>query len=91
MKPGDIIRAKNGKSILVENTDFDGRISLTDALSYSVQFNPRFVVDMGTLCPEMQELMGAAATGAFSNNDELYEMMRRHRRQGVEDAPLEAL
>lgn len=76
MKPGDIIRAKNGKSILVENTDFDGRISLTDALSYSVQFNPKFVVDIGTLCPEMQELMGAAACGAFSNNDELYEMMR---------------
>lgn len=76
MKPGDIIRAKNGKTILVEDTDFDGRISLTDALSYAVMFNPKFVLDVGTHCQEMQDLMGAAATGVFSNNDQLYEMMR---------------
>lgn len=76
MKPGDIIKAKNGKTILVENTDFDGRISLTDALSYSVMFNPKFILDIGTLCSEMQDFLGAAAVGAFSNSDSLYDMMR---------------
>lgn len=76
MKPGDIVRARNGKTIVVEDTDFAGRIALADALSYSLMFNPKFVLDIGTHCPEMQEMMGAAATGVFSNNDQLYEMMR---------------
>lgn len=76
MKPGDIIRAKNGKTILVEDTNFDGRISLADALSYSVMHNPKFLLDIGTHCHEMQDFLGAPATGVFSNSDQLYEMMR---------------
>lgn len=76
MKPGDILKAKNGKSILVEDTDFDGRLCLADAMAYSMIYNPRFILDVGTLCREMESGLGDAATGAFSNNDSLYEQMR---------------
>ncbi|XP_014261803.1 cytosol aminopeptidase-like [Cimex lectularius] len=76
MKPGDLIRAQNGKTIMVDYTDFDGRLALADALSYASVYNPRFVLDVGTLSKEMTDLLGAAATGCFSNNDRLFENMR---------------
>lgn len=76
MKPGDIVRALNSKTILVENTDFDGRVALADALGYSAVYNPKVVVSIGTVTKELIDLLGAAATGCFSNNDRLFEQMR---------------
>ncbi|BES92226.1 unnamed protein product [Nesidiocoris tenuis] len=76
MKPGDIIRARNGKSILIETTDFDGRMALADALVYSGVYNPKFILDIGSLSREIINLLGSGATGAFSNNDSLFENMR---------------
>jgi len=42
-KPGDLVRAMNGKSILVDNTDAEGRLILADALCYAKEFNPRYL------------------------------------------------
>ncbi|XP_014240540.1 cytosol aminopeptidase-like [Cimex lectularius] len=75
-KPGDVIRSRNGKTIIVNDTDFDGRISLTDAITYSSTYNPKFIVDVGMLCRETGEIMGQGATVVFTNNDLLYEQMR---------------
>uniref|UniRef100_A0A0A9YUC0 Cytosol aminopeptidase n=1 Tax=Lygus hesperus TaxID=30085 RepID=A0A0A9YUC0_LYGHE len=75
MKPGDIIRARNGKTILIETTD-DGRMALADALVYSGIYNPKFILDIGSLSKEIVNLLGSAATGVFSNNDSLFENMR---------------
>lgn len=38
--PGDVINTRSGKTVVVENTDFDGRLSLIDAISYSKCFEP---------------------------------------------------
>jgi aminopeptidase len=76
LKPGDVIKANNGKTILVHSTDFDGRLALADALSYSTTFNPRFIMDVGTLVPAMVDMFGSAATGVFTNNDSLYDLLR---------------
>jgi aminopeptidase len=76
MKPGDIVKATNGKTIQVQYTDYDGRLPMADALAYSAVYNPKFILDVGTLVPEMVETLGTAATGVFSNNDSLYELMR---------------
>lgn len=76
MKPGDIIRARNGKTILIETTDFDGRMALADALVYGGIYNPKFILDIGSLSQEIKNLLGSAATGVFSNNDALFENMR---------------
>ncbi|KAK9503737.1 hypothetical protein O3M35_010235 [Rhynocoris fuscipes] len=75
-KPGDIVRAQNGKTIMVQNTANEGRLILADALSYSVNYNPRFIVDIGTLSTEIAEVMGSAAAGVFTNSDSLYDMIR---------------
>jgi len=76
MKPGDIVRARNGKTILIETTDFDGRLSFADALSYCQVYEPKFVMDVGTFSTEIQEALGGAATAVFSNNDLLYDTLR---------------
>jgi len=41
-KPGDLVRAMNGKTIIIDNTDAEGRLILADALCYAAEFNPRY-------------------------------------------------
>jgi leucyl aminopeptidase len=45
----DVVRAKNGKTIEVSNTDAEGRLVLADALAYAEKFNPKLIVDVATL------------------------------------------
>uniref|UniRef100_A0A0K8TJ51 Cytosol aminopeptidase n=1 Tax=Lygus hesperus TaxID=30085 RepID=A0A0K8TJ51_LYGHE len=71
-KPGDIVRAMNGKNILVENTEFEGQLLLADALSYAQKYRPKFIIDIASLTRETQYLMGTAATSVFTNDDNLW-------------------
>lgn len=48
-KPGDVIKAMNGKTVRIDNTDAEGRLILADALHYSKNYDPLFVVDVATL------------------------------------------
>ncbi|CAB0020690.1 unnamed protein product [Nesidiocoris tenuis] len=75
-KPGDIIRAQNGKTILVQDTSREGCLVLADALSYGGVYSPKFMVDIGTMTDEICELMGAAASGVFTHSDSLYDLIR---------------
>lgn len=49
IKPGDIVRSKNGKTIVVEDTDFDGRLVLADAITYSGVHSPKAIVSIGEI------------------------------------------
>lgn len=71
MKPGDILRAMNGKTIEVINTDAEGRLILADALCYAARFNPKVVVDIATLTGARTAALGDQAIGLFSNDDSL--------------------
>nr|CAI5817964.1 unnamed protein product [Callosobruchus analis] len=62
-KPGDMVRARNGKSISVDNTDAEGRLILADALCYSASFKPKWVVDVATLTGAMRVALGSGCTG----------------------------
>ena len=75
MKPGDIVRVKNGKTVLI-NTDHDGRLSIADALCYSTEFNPKFILDVGTLSKELLDSLGPGASAVFSNNDSLFQTLK---------------
>lgn len=48
-KPGDIVTAKNGKTIKIDNTDAEGRLILADALCYAATFKPKLTLDIATL------------------------------------------
>ena len=71
LKPGDVIRASNGKTIEVVNTDAEGRLILADALSYARKQGLSPVIDVATLTGACQIALGEFCTGAFGNNQEL--------------------
>lgn len=70
-KPGDVVRAMNGKTIEVISTDAEGRMILADALAYADRYQPKAVVDMATLTGAIVVALGHHATGLFSNDDNL--------------------
>lgn len=76
-KPGDVITTMNGKTVCVDNTDAEGRLILADALTYSKNFDPKFVLDIATLTGAMSVALGNSATGVFTNSCELWEQLRK--------------
>lgn len=69
-KPGDILTAKNGKTIEVDNTDAEGRLTLADALCYACELNVDEVIDIATLTGACMVALGNAASGIMGNNEE---------------------
>ncbi len=72
-KPGDVLKAMNGKTVEVVDTDAEGRLVLADALSYvcGLKDSPTQIIDLATLTGSIVATLGEAAAGAMSNNDEL--------------------
>jgi leucyl aminopeptidase len=69
MKPGDILRAMNGKTIEVINTDAEGRLILADALCYARELGATKIVDCATLTGAVVIALGHAASAIVSNDD----------------------
>jgi leucyl aminopeptidase len=70
-KPDDIIRALNGKTIEVIDTDAEGRIVLSDALSYAVELKVDEIVDLATLTGSCIVALGDYTAGVMGNNERL--------------------
>ncbi|MGA8533894.1 MAG: leucyl aminopeptidase [Candidatus Tumulicola sp.] len=68
-KPGDIVKAMNGKTIEVINTDAEGRLILADALCYAKKLGATKIVDAATLTGACVIALGHAAGAAVSNDD----------------------
>ena len=68
-RPGDILRASNGKTIEIQNTDAEGRIVLSDALSYAVELGLSPIVDAATLTGACSVALGPYYSGLFSNDE----------------------
>ncbi len=75
VKPGDVVRAMNGKTIEVENTDAEGRLTLADALCYAVKNGADELVDLATLTGACVVALGRGMSGVFTNSDELLSRM----------------
>ena len=69
--PGDIFTAKNGKTVMVDNTDAEGRLVLSDGLAEAGEIGATHIVDLATLTGAMVRALGYAVTGFFSNDDDL--------------------
>ncbi len=69
-KPGDILTAMNGKTIEVDNTDAEGRLTLADALCYACKLDVDEVIDIATLTGACMVALGTAASGIMGNNEE---------------------
>jgi len=71
MHPGDILTASNGKTIEVNNTDAEGRLTLADALVFADKLGLDAIVDLATLTGAIIVSLGSTIAGYWSNNDEL--------------------
>lgn len=89
MRPGDVLRARNGTTIEVLNTDAEGRLVLADALSYAASKHPDLILDFATLTAAVRNALGTRCaaimgtdralvdtmlTGAASANEMLWEL-----------------
>jgi leucyl aminopeptidase len=74
-KPGDIVIARNGKSIEVNNTDAEGRLILADALVYACEQKPAMILDTATLTGAMVVALGNIHTGYFTRDNDIAEMV----------------
>jgi len=68
-RPGDILRAANGKTIEITNTDAEGRLVLADALWYARREGATHVLDFATLTGAMEVALGDLYAGLFANDD----------------------
>ena len=69
-RPGDILRAANGKTIEITNTDAEGRLVLADALWYARREGATHVLDVATLTGAMEFALGDLYGGLFANDEE---------------------
>jgi len=76
-KPGDVIKAYNGTTIEVQNTDAEGRIILADALAYAAKQKPSQIIDFATLTGACVIALGGQASGLLSNNDKLRRALQK--------------
>lgn len=70
-KPGDVVRAMNGKTIEVVNTDAEGRIILADGLAYACEIGATHLIDVATLTGAKIVALGNIASALMTNNQEL--------------------
>jgi leucyl aminopeptidase len=69
-KPGDILRASNGKTIEIVNTDAEGRLVLADALHHARGQGATHVIDFATLTGAMALALGDLIAGWFANDED---------------------
>jgi leucyl aminopeptidase len=71
-KPGDVVRAYNGKTIEIGNTDAEGRVILSDALAYTEKnIKPDVMVDLATLTGAVRVALGHVCAGIMGRDDRL--------------------
>ena len=68
-KPGDVIISKIGKSIEIDNTDAEGRVTLADALAYAEELGVDEIIDIATLTGACMVAFGSVVSGILGNDD----------------------
>lgn len=72
VKPGDIVKIMNGKTVEILNTDAEGRMVLSDALSYAVEkIKPDVMIDLATLTGACVVALGEEVAGLFASHQNL--------------------
>jgi leucyl aminopeptidase len=82
-RPGDVVKAMNGKIVEIQNTDAEGRLILGDALTYAERQGATHLVDVATLTGAVERAFGKLVTGAFAQPQSWYdEVVAAGARQG---------
>jgi leucyl aminopeptidase len=70
-KPGDVLKTLSGQTVEVISTDAEGRLILSDALTYSVRYQPKAIIDLATLTGACVIALGDYVIGLFGNDEPL--------------------
>ncbi|MCX8206188.1 MAG: M17 family metallopeptidase, partial [Candidatus Micrarchaeota archaeon] len=85
-KPGDIVKAYNGKTIEILNTDAEGRLILADAIAYAEEkYKPDYIIDLATLTGACVVALGSYASGLMSNDDGFEKLVRDASANGFDE------
>lgn len=90
--PGDVVKAYNGKTIEILNTDAEGRVTMADSLSYAVKNGATEIMDFATLTGACLVALGEEIAGMFANDEKFGERVKRAAKQKGEkvwELPLE--
>ena len=75
-RPGDVYKGHAGITVEIGNTDAEGRLTLADALSYSLKkLNPTRIIDFATLTGSIVVALGVEVSGFFCNDEKLTEQL----------------
>lgn len=85
MNPGDVVKAYNGKTIEIINTDAEGRLVLADVLSYAArEFKPQAMVDAATLTGAIVVALGNTAMGVLGTDQQVVDEILAANKRGGE-------
>jgi leucyl aminopeptidase len=70
-KPGDILKTLSGQTVEVISTDAEGRLILSDALAYSLRYQPKAIIDLATLTGACVIALGDYVIGLLGNDEAL--------------------
>lgn len=76
-RPGDVITAMNGKTIEVNNTDAEGRLTLADAVAYVSKKYPDEIIDFATLTGACMVALGNVCAGLMTNDQDLLDRVKK--------------
>jgi len=89
IRPGDVLTARNGKTIEVLNTDAEGRLIMADALAYASEKKPDLICDVATLTGASYVALGLDIGAIFSNNEDIENIfIKSTEKSGEEFYPL---
>lgn len=76
-RPGDVVKARNGKTIEVISTDAEGRMILADALSYAADKKPDYIIDLATLTGACVYAVGEKYAAVLGNDERLIAKLKK--------------
>jgi leucyl aminopeptidase len=76
IRPGDVLKIRNGKTVEVLNTDAEGRLILADGLSLAVEEEPDAIVDLATLTGACVVALGEKIAGLMTSNESWGDQVR---------------
>ncbi len=89
--PGDVITSYSGKTVEITDTDAEGRLILADGIAYCKNYNPTFIIDIGSLTGQICHIFDNLATGFMTNHKKIKETFEKNsqtEREYVWELPL---
>ena len=83
-RPGDVLTARNGLTVEINNTDAEGRLVLADALAFAQENNPDLVISMATLTGAARVAVGADLAPFYTDDDQAADSLARAARQAAD-------